>query len=448
MEAFLQACGSTGPLYLAVQDPDSPEAMPQALRQPFAILGRDPRADLRLHEGSVSRKHAYLQVIAGHVFCIDLRSRTGTHWAGEPRTFGWLRPEEPLGVGPFWIRLCRGVGAKPAQAPDDWNPQAREPEDQSLSPAVTLEFLNGESQQSRWEIDRRLTLVGASTLCKVRFHGPQVARFHASLVHTPAGLWVVDLLSAEGILVNGQRVRWTRLGDGDQLDVGGFLMHAHYDTQALAALPAPHPPANAEVFPLLPSRGHAGLPAAPDSFPPLAGPADATLRELITRFGEMQHQMFDQFHQAMMMMFQMFGSLQADQMGLIRGELNRLQQLTQELQALHAVAATRPAGAGLEPAPVEGAAPVPPPPPAAVPPISPEGWLLEETVGPTPASGGAGQGTGAPAAGTPEGQPAGATPGQAGEDPYAQVYERLVALHQERQTTWQKILRFLGNPGH
>src|SRR5205807_5986681 len=48
----------------------------------------------------------------------------------------------------------------------------------------------------------------------------------------------------------------------------------------------------------------------------------------------MQKQMFDQFQQAMMMMFQMFNTLQKDQIGVIRQELDHLQNLTQELNKL------------------------------------------------------------------------------------------------------------------
>ena len=42
------------------------------------------------------------------------------------------------------------------------------------------------------------------------------------------------------------------------------------------------------------------------------------------QLGLIQHQMFEQFQQAMMMMFQMFGKLQQEQLGVIRDEMEHL----------------------------------------------------------------------------------------------------------------------------
>ena len=55
---------------------------------------------------------------------------------------------------------------------------------------------------------------------------------------------------------------------------------------------------------------------------------------LVNQFGLMQQQMFDQFQQAMAMMVQMFGTMHRDQMAVIREELDRLNELTEEFHAL------------------------------------------------------------------------------------------------------------------
>jgi hypothetical protein len=55
---------------------------------------------------------------------------------------------------------------------------------------------------------------------------------------------------------------------------------------------------------------------------------------LINQFNLMQQQMFDQFQQAMSMLVQMFGKMHRDQMDVIRMELDRLHELTQEFQSL------------------------------------------------------------------------------------------------------------------
>ena len=61
-------------------------------------------------------------------------------------------------------------------------------------------------------------------------------------------------------------------------------------------------------------------------------PAD--LEPFVARFEQMQQQMFEQFHQAMMTMFQGFGAMHRDQMGQVREELDRIRDLSRELQGL------------------------------------------------------------------------------------------------------------------
>ena len=61
---------------------------------------------------------------------------------------------------------------------------------------------------------------------------------------------------------------------------------------------------------------------------------ESLLVTVVNQFGLMQRQMFDQFQQAMAMMVQMFGTMHQDQMEVIRAELDRLHELTDEFHAL------------------------------------------------------------------------------------------------------------------
>jgi pSer/pThr/pTyr-binding forkhead associated (FHA) protein len=231
LELFLEACGATGPLQLGVQQPGKPEVVRRAFQQPFIVAGRDPGTDLPLDHQQVSRRHAYLQVIAGRLFCVDLRSRTGTHWESGPRQSGWLGPGQVIGIGPFGIRPGEGGDggtSRPGPA-DDVSPLSSRFPGQDLLPGVALEFLGGGTRPAPWRMNCALVLVGGAPDCKVRIADPSVSRHHCSLVRTPVGVWVVDLLGRGGVSVNGARVRCARLGDGDQLEVGQSLIRFHCD---------------------------------------------------------------------------------------------------------------------------------------------------------------------------------------------------------------------------
>src|SRR5262245_26155864 len=66
---FLRACGAAGPLRLSVESPAGEEVIRGEFDQPFLLIGREEWADLPLANSAVSRRHAFLQVIDGRLFC-------------------------------------------------------------------------------------------------------------------------------------------------------------------------------------------------------------------------------------------------------------------------------------------------------------------------------------------------------------------------------------------
>jgi hypothetical protein len=137
----------------------------------------------------------------------------------------------------------------------------------------------------------------------------------------------------------------------------------------------------------------------------------------------MQQQMFDQFQQAMLMMFQMFGKLQREQLGVIRDEMERLRELSREVLALQTELANyvQPGAEGARPAPA--------------------------TSGPRAAATGvAANHASRPALAAKDGaqtKPLPLPQGQPEKDMHAWLSQRLAALQQERQTRWQKIVNYL-----
>jgi pSer/pThr/pTyr-binding forkhead associated (FHA) protein len=230
LEEFLDGCGCPGSLGLCLEGIDGNEIDRLILPQPFALVGRQTQSDVILDDPQVSARHTYLQVIAGGVFCLDLKSRTGTHWPEGSRPFGWINPHQSLRLGNHVLRLLQPLGNNPGV----FDPMVA---GSLKQPLLTLEFSHGRTTRSQWSMNRVLALIGTVGQCKVRLHDRKgVAPFHASLVCTPKGAWVVDLLGPAGVYHNGEKVRCARLEDGDCLSIADFEMRVHYQPKLTFAL--------------------------------------------------------------------------------------------------------------------------------------------------------------------------------------------------------------------
>jgi predicted RNA-binding Zn-ribbon protein involved in translation (DUF1610 family) len=75
------------------------------------------------------------------------------------------------------------------------------------------------------KLAREWTRVGRSLAADIRFDDPTVSRRHALVVRQPDGVRVLDDRSLNGVFVNGERVEWRALRDGDQLVVGRHHLH-------------------------------------------------------------------------------------------------------------------------------------------------------------------------------------------------------------------------------
>jgi pSer/pThr/pTyr-binding forkhead associated (FHA) protein len=351
MTPFLEACGATGPLEVGIGSARHPEPIYYVLHQPFAVIGRDPRTDLMLHDEQVSKRHALLLILDGRAFCMDLGSRSGIQWDDRPGLAGWVDPQQCLSIGPFQLCVTGGCVREPWENVETYSPLSSQDNEALGLPDVNLTFGNGACDVDVWPMRSRIALVGRSPQCKVCLDGASVSRFHCALIRTPQGLWVADLLGRGGIAVNGQHTRYTMLHEGDRLQVGRFVVQIvsatiHLESKAVQepadgpaeGLDAPgveekpkdraDPSADTDNYPL-PDAG---------SEQSVNGPAitASAYLLLLNQFAAMQQQMFDEFQQAMLGMSQMFGALHKDQIEAIQAELDELRHMTRELQGMQA----------------------------------------------------------------------------------------------------------------
>ena len=93
-------------------------------------------------------------------------------------------------------------------------------------------------------LTKEWTRIGRSLAADIRFDDATVSRRHALVVRTPDGVRVLDDRSLNGVFVNGERVEWRVLADGDEVVVGRHRLR-FLDTEAVPAgqAPASEPPA-------------------------------------------------------------------------------------------------------------------------------------------------------------------------------------------------------------
>jgi pSer/pThr/pTyr-binding forkhead associated (FHA) protein len=83
-------------------------------------------------------------------------------------------------------------------------------------------------------LSREWTRVGRSLAADVRFDDATVSRRHALVVNQADGVRVLDDRSLNGISVNGRRVEWSPLTDGDEITVGRHTLF-YLDTVSVAS---------------------------------------------------------------------------------------------------------------------------------------------------------------------------------------------------------------------
>jgi pSer/pThr/pTyr-binding forkhead associated (FHA) protein len=448
MNLFLAACRARGPLQLGVSYAGEPESLRRSFRQPFVTIGSDPTADLVLESDQVSDRHAYLQLVGGRVFCIDLGSAAGIQWGEVTGRWGWVQPRQGIRVGGCHIHILEGNPAGATGFAE--NPLSASESASDALPAVRLELLRGPDAQKTWRMNRALALVGKAPECKVHVVGAQVAPFHCSLVRTPHGVWVVDLLGKESTFVNDQAVRWAWLDEGDVLRVGGVVIRFRYETAPLATLETvgaleadserrfcQGDAAGSTLGQFQQAMPEGSLTVANPSLDLSPGLAlakasvgDPMVLALVEQFSAMQQQMFSQFQQSMVMMFQMFHTAQKEQMGQVREELDRLHAITRELSALQSELLRRQV-----PAATHGNTP------GSAGKAGQNGGIAPPTTAAAaePKKGGPGNHTPAAAPGENRPRPSAGT----GQDIHGWLTKRIAGLEQERQSCWRRIVNFL-----
>ena len=108
-------------------------------------------------------------------------------------------------------------------------------ESEPVAVAAARRRLAGAGPHLVWEADGDVRMrplepgwakIGRSGAADLPLDDPTVSRRHALIVRTEAGeLRALDDRSLNGLFVNGERVEWAPLSDGDELEIGCYRIY-------------------------------------------------------------------------------------------------------------------------------------------------------------------------------------------------------------------------------
>jgi pSer/pThr/pTyr-binding forkhead associated (FHA) protein len=85
-------------------------------------------------------------------------------------------------------------------------------------------------------LNQEWTRIGRSLAADIRFYDATVSRRHALVVSQAEGVRVLDDRSLNGVYVNGDRVEWAPLADGDEITIGRHAIF-YLDTATVGSAP-------------------------------------------------------------------------------------------------------------------------------------------------------------------------------------------------------------------
>ncbi len=128
---------------------------------------------------------------------------------------------------------------------------------------LVFEIYEGETLLRAERLSRDVIKIGRLPSSHLRLDDADVSRMHAVIESSPEGVFVIDLGSASGTILNGQKINKAELTDGAELTIGGLRVRVSIET-SVAAMPPPPVAAMPNPF------------AAPVAPPPMAAVASPT----------------------------------------------------------------------------------------------------------------------------------------------------------------------------
>lgn len=194
-----------------------------SLEKDLFVIGRSRDCDITILDERVSRQHAEIYFDGDAFLISDLGSYNGTLLNGERlESTRPLQQGDQLQIGPVTLRFeVQTPSEEDSAPPAESRPTKIVP---NLAAHPYLEIRTGPGRGTHFDLVKAKTVVGRAgrgDKWDINLQDRAVSRPHAEIVRQGKGYLLSDLGSANGTLVNGERLSVThKLTDGDELVFG------------------------------------------------------------------------------------------------------------------------------------------------------------------------------------------------------------------------------------
>ena len=210
------------------------------MKHAWFFIGRDENCHITLPSSKSSSLHATVARINHKLFIIDHDSRNGTWSNGQRINQKHIESGDTVSVGGLHLLFKSGAPHMGRKIDSDSAGSiafggATEADTEPTNRNIGMEDIQGSNREKQTSAsitlitsagqivstDSLAITIGSDSSCQLRLGGSGVARFHAIFFWNKDGVYIEDLYSGRGILLNNRPIICEQVHDKDVLDIGG-----------------------------------------------------------------------------------------------------------------------------------------------------------------------------------------------------------------------------------
>ncbi|MBF0345441.1 MAG: FHA domain-containing protein [Nitrospirae bacterium] len=201
------------------------------IKEEEILIGRTSECGVSLTESFVSRHHAHVFLLDGVYYIEDLQSQSGISLNNKPINYSVLRHGDVIKIGPSIVITFLQSHSEDSVSMRSTQDKLRKEIGKIVAqyeqePYKVVVLLNN-SEIQQHVISTGGLLIGRTGTCNIQLPKQVVSSKHARLWCDNKGIYIVDLDSTNGVLLNGIQIpanKQIKLNLTDKIEIGPFVL--------------------------------------------------------------------------------------------------------------------------------------------------------------------------------------------------------------------------------